>query len=547
MPHDSDHILLRCLSLDLEVGVRDQRIRALAGVRPDTGQRLILPADRHGLAKALHRLDDLAAGADFLLGHNLIAFDLPHMQAANPRLRLLRLPAVDTLRLNPLAYPRHPYHHLVKHYQDGQLKRGRINDPELDARLTLEVFDNQLKAFRNAPCDLLTAWHWLTTTDDGAGFDRVFTSLRRSRRPSDSEAYEAIRTRLAGNACRTHARTVVAEAARYGWALAYALAWLSVSGGNSVMPPWVRHQFPHAGRLVRRLRDAACTDAACEWCRERHDARKELGRWFRFPAFRPEPTDEIGRPMQQSIVEAAMAREHLLAILPTGTGKSLCYQIPALSRYNKTGALTVVISPLVALMADQVRGLEEKDIDSCVTINGLLSMPERSDALDRVRLGDAGILIISPEQLRSVSVRRVLEQREIGAWVLDEAHCLSKWGHDFRPDYRYVGRFIRERSGEEAVPPVLCLTATAKPDVMAEIVDYFQRELGIELKVFDGGAQRTNLNFVVVQTSNEGKAAHIHQILTADLPAGDRSGAIIYCATSDRRGRTVLAGKGSRG
>ncbi len=531
VPHDSDHILLRCLSLDLEVGVRDQRIRALAGVRPDTGQRLILPAARHGLAKALARLDDLAAGADFLLGHNLIAFDLPHLQAANPGLRLLRLPAVDTLRLNPLAYPRYPYHHLVKHYQDGQLKRGRINDPELDARLTLEVFDNQLKAFRNAPCDLLTAWHWLTTPDDGAGFDRVFTSLRRSRRPSDSEAHEAIRTRLAGNACRTHARNVVAEAARYGWALAYALAWLSVSGGNSVMPPWVRLQFPEAGRLVRRLRDDACTNAACEWCRERHDARKELGRWFRFPAFRPEPTDEIGRPMQQSIVEAAMAGEHLLAVLPTGTGKSLCYQIPALSRYDKTGALAVVISPLVALMADQVAGLEARGIGSCVTINGLLSMPERADALERVRLGDAGILIISPEQLRSVPVRRVLGQREIGAWVLDEAHCLSKWGHDFRPDYRYVGRFIRERAGEEAVPPVLCLTATAKPDVMAEIADYFQKELGIRLNVFDGGAQRTNLNFVVVQTSNEGKAAHIHQILTADLPAGDRSGAIIYCAT----------------
>ena len=101
-------------------------------------------------------------------------------------------------------------------------------------------------------------------------------------------------------------------------------------------------------------------------------------------------------------------------------------------------------------------------------------MPERTDALDRVRLGDAGIVLIAPEQLRSVSFRRVLDQREIGAWVLDEAHCLSKWGHDFRPDYRYVGRFIRENAGEQPVPPVLCLTATAKPDVKAEIVDYFR-------------------------------------------------------------------------
>ncbi len=528
---DSSRPLSRCLSLDLEVDVKSGRIRALAGVRPDTEQSLTLAIARNSLAGALAKLDDLAAGAQILLGHNLIEFDLPHLRAASPNLRLLRLPAVDTLRLNPLAFPRNPYHHLVKHYQDGQLKRGRRNDPELDAGLTLEVFANQQKELRGAPADLLTAWHWLATQEDGAGFDRVFASLRRAPRPSDVEARDAIRVRLAGTACQTQAREVMANATRHGWALAYALAWMSVSGGASVMPPWVRHQFPEAGLLVRRLRDTACADAACRWCRERHDARKELTRWFGYRDFRSEPADEHGRPMQRSIVEAAMAREHVLGILPTGAGKSLCYQIPALSRYDKTGALTVVISPLVALMADQVKGLEKRGIGSCVTINGLLSMPERSDALDRVRLGDASILIIAPEQLRSTSVRRVLDQREIGSWVLDEAHCLSKWGHDFRPDYRYVGRFIRERAGQGPVPPLLCLTATAKPDVKAEIVDYFQAELGINLKVFDGGAQRTNLEFVVVQTSSEAQFSDIHQVIEADLPIEHPGGAIVYCAT----------------
>ena len=537
-PPDKDSLLsFHCLSLDLEVGVQDHRIHKFAAVRPDTGRPLIFPAGDGGLAAALAKLDSFADGADFLLGHNLIDFDLPHLQAANPNLRLLRLPVVDTLRLNPLAFPRNPYHHLVKHYQDGQLRRGRINDPELDARLTLEVFDNQQKAFHDAPSDLLAAWHWLTTLEDGAGFDRVFASLRQSSRPSDAEAYDAIHARLAGAACQTHARKVMArpsgeqDAARHGWAMAYSLAWLSVSGGNSVMPPWVRHQFPEAGRLVRRLRDTACANPTCDWCRSRHDARKELTRWFGFADFRPEPTDEAGQAMQQSVIEAAMAGEHLLAILPTGAGKSLCYQVPALSRYDKTGALTVVISPLVALMADQVAGLDARGIDSCVTVNGLLSMPERAEALDRVRLGDAGILLISPEQLRSVSLRRALEQREIGAWVVDEAHCLSKWGHDFRPDYRYVGRFIREKAGEEPTPPVLCLTATAKPDVKAEIVEYFQKELGIELTVFDGGAERTNLEFVVVKTGGADKHANVHQILMADLPTHEAGGAIVYCAT----------------
>ena len=174
VPSDSHLPLSRCLSVDLEVTKRDQRIRAFAGVRWDSGESFVYPGAGDRLLPALAKLDDLSAGADFLLGHNLISFDWPHIQAVNPNLKLLRLPVVDTLRLNPLAFPRNPYHHLVKHYQDGQLKGGRRSDPELDARLALEVFSNQLESFSTTAGDLLTAWHWLTSETDGAGFDRVF-------------------------------------------------------------------------------------------------------------------------------------------------------------------------------------------------------------------------------------------------------------------------------------------------------------------------------------------------------------------------------------
>ncbi|MCC6212464.1 MAG: RecQ family ATP-dependent DNA helicase, partial [Burkholderiales bacterium] len=244
--------------------------------------------------------------------------------------------------------------------------------------------------------------------------------------------------------------------------------------------------------------------------------------------------------MQQAIVEASMRGEPVLGILPTGTGKSICYQVPALSRYDKTGALTVVISPLVALMADQVAGLQARGISSCAAINGLLSMPERADVLDRVRLGETAILLIAPEQLRNRSVRKVLEQREIGAWVLDEAHCLSKWGHAFRPDYRYVGRFIREKARGGAAPPILCLTATAKLDVVQDIVAYFRKELVVDLRIFDGGASRTNLAFAVVPTSPEEKWPHLHQLLEEYLPEDTPGGAIVYCAT--RKGTEDAAG-----
>ncbi len=163
---EDDSFRPRCLSVDLEVGREDGRIHAVGAVRADTGQRLLRSGG--GLAAALARLDELADGADFVLGHNLIAFDLRYLEAAKPGLRLLKLPPVDTLRLSPLAFPRNPYHHLVKHYQDGGLRRGRVNDPELDARLALEVFGDQRKALREAAPDLpdlLTAWHWLTTPE----------------------------------------------------------------------------------------------------------------------------------------------------------------------------------------------------------------------------------------------------------------------------------------------------------------------------------------------------------------------------------------------
>ena len=244
-----------CVSVDLEVG-RHDRIHALGAVRPDTGGSLTHSGS--GLAAALAKLDDIAEGASFVLGHNLIAFDLPHLKAAKPDLRLLNLPAVDTLRLSPLAFPRNPYHSLVKHYQDGGLRSGRRNDPEWDARIALDLFGDECEALAKAAPDLLAAWHWLCTPDP-EGVDRaldgLFFQLRQAARPSRTEAKAAIGRRLENAACAIRAREIVADPDpdRFSWPLAYALAWLSVAGGNSVMPPWVRHQFPQGGQLVRRL------------------------------------------------------------------------------------------------------------------------------------------------------------------------------------------------------------------------------------------------------------------------------------------------------
>ena len=522
-----------CLSIDLEVGIKDNRIHEFAAVRGDNEKSLV--RGEQSVDNGLKALDGFAEGLDFLLGHNLIDFDLPHLRATEQNLSVLDWPAVDTLRLNPLAFPRNPYHRLVKHYHDGRLHHGQLNDPDLDARLTLDVLSEQCHAFTDladdAP-DLLLAWHWLTTCGDTkSGFNSFFTSIRQAKRPSDEVGKEVIKEYLSNRGCITATQEALAGVQVDAWPLAYAMAWLSVAGGNSVMPPWVRHQFPKASEWIRKLRDTPCVHPKCEWCREHHDARKELKRLFGFPDFRSQPADDQGNSLQRVIVEAAMGGEHVLGVLPTGTGKSLCYQIPALSRYEKTGALTLVISPLVALMSDQVAGLESRGITSCAALNGLLSMPERADVLDRMRLGDISILIVSPEQLRSTTLRKSLKQREIGAWVLDEAHCVSKWGQDFRPDYRYVGRFIKEWSRDSETAPILCLTATAKPDVIADIRSHFQNKVGVSLKVFDGGANRDNLIFDVIPTAPATKFEDIYRLLEIELPPESTGGAIVYCAT----------------
>ena len=530
-----DSLVDRCLSIDLEVDPGEARIFAFAAVRRKDQEKAVFRGGNR--EAALDRLEQLASEAGFLLGHNIIRFDLPHLAAVRPRLAELAAKPIDTLWLNPLAFPRNPYHHLVKHHHDGRLQAGHVNDPELDARLVLKVLANQIAAFarlgKETPA-VLDAYHYLTTcAPETDGFDALFTAMRKKPRPSTDKAKAAIMSLLDGQACPIHIGETLGRLSspELGWPMAYALAWISVAGGDSVMPPWVRAQFREASQIVRNLRDNACDDPSCHWCREKNDPRKALSRWFGFDGFRPEPKDDAGRPLQERIVAEAMIGKSVLGILPTGTGKSVCYQIPALARFDKIGALSVVISPLVALMADQVQGLARHGISGCVTINGLLSLPERHAALDQIRMGDAAMVLISPEQLRNPSVRSVLAQREVGYWILDEAHCVSKWGHDFRPDYRYISRFIREYSGDREPAPVVCLTATAKPEVIGDIRDHFRTRLGINLLLLDGGATRDNLTFEVQETHRSRKLPQIFETIERALPHEGVSGAVVYCAT----------------
>ena len=277
---------------------------------------------------------------------------------------------------------------------------------------------------------------------------------------------------------------------RRGRAFSYVLAWLRVSGGNSVLPPWVRLQFPSTGRLIRQLaRNALRRSRPARIARSISTRSRNWNAISAIAAFRAEPKNRGRRLLQEDIVRAGYAGESLLAILPTGGGKSICYQLPALLRHRRSGSLTIIISPLQSLMKDQVDNLIKAGIYSAATLNGMLTMPERRDVLDKVRLGDVGILLVSPEQFRNRTFIEAIRHREIGAWVFDEAHCLSKWGNDFRPDYLYVSRFIRERHARRTKASRRSAALPPPPSGKSSRTSArtSPKSLGLDLRVLDGG------------------------------------------------------------
>ena len=532
------HGLAGLLSIDVE---GKENIGAIGAIRTDRSIVFTWRGRSGGLRAALAALDEFASGASYLVGHNIIEHDLALLARHAPDLKLLDLPAIDTLYLSPLAFPENPYHRLVKQYQEPALARVQVNNPLLDAALTLELLADVADALRSKDADLLLAWHALLATGvKGHAFDHLFRTIRGAdTTPLVENAIPAIMNRLAARGCPNQAARIARDALTHPLALTYVLAWLPAAGGNSIIPPYVENRF-EPGALATKLREAHCGDRSCPWCSEHLDPDKALKRWFGFSGFREQPQDRDGESLQRSIVEKHLAREHVLGILPTGTGKSLCYQLPALMRYEATGALTVVISPLVALMADQVTAMRRQSITCATTINGLIPMPERREALAHIRLGDAGIVLVAPEQLRNRTFRKAIAGRRIGAWVVDEAHCLSKWGHDFRPDYRYVARYIAENHREDAAP-ILCLTATAKHDVVEDIREHFEQTLQARLEVIDGGAERRNLEFVVMPTSASQRLEHIHGAVEAALGRAGSGGAIVYCTTKRSTEETAQA------
>ncbi len=219
------------------------------------------------------------------------------------------------------------------------------------------------------------------------------------------------------------------------------------------------------------------------------------------------------RPVQQDVIESVLAGRNTVVVMPTGAGKSLCYQLPAML----LDGVTVVVSPLIALMHDQVEALSARGI-AAAFINSTLTDGERADRQRRLREGGYKLVYVAPERFKSEAFVAALMDARVALFAIDEAHCISQWGHDFRPDYALLGQ-VRKRLRP---PRTVALTATATPEVREDITRVLLMK---EPQVFVAGFDRPNLFLDVLNVTGDADKRRACEALAAE------GSGVVYCST----------------
>lgn len=465
--------------IDVEISLKDHKIHDIGALRHDG-------TTYHKTSK--EELFDFLSDIDYICGHNIIHHDAKYLFTD----KICRWVLVDTLYVSPLLFPERPYHKLVK---DDKLMSEQINNPVNDCEKAKALL-----------LDEIARWHSLPNKKC-----RLFASLLKNKKEFEgflnmvdadyiSEGIpELIKELYVGKICQHTDLDMLIE--QYPCGLAYALALIDTTDYRSITPGWVLHNYPEVEFIIKLLRHSSC-QKVCDYCNTQLDVHHNLKVFFGYEQFR---TYE-GEPLQEQAAQAAVKDKSLLAIFPTGGGKSLTFQLPAFMAGRSVHGLTVVISPLQSLMKDQVDNLADRGITDAVTINGMLDPITRALSIQRVQDGEASLLYISPEMLRSKTIEKILITRHVVRFVIDEAHCFSSWGQDFRVDYLYIGKFIQEYQHKKKCKnpiPISCFTATAKQKVVQDICDYFKQTLNLDLELFASTASRTNLHYSVIHADSD--------------------------------------------
>lgn len=493
---------------DTEIGIDDKKIHDMGAV--------------HSVKGSLHtasvsKFCAFVSDADFLCGHNVVHHDMKYLAPFFDQGTPKRI--IDTLYLSPLLFPKRPYHRLVK---DDKLQVEELNNPVNDSLKARTLFFEEVNAFWQLSDEKRNIFYGLL--HDFEEFKGFFDYVDFG--PCVYKMPEMILNEYQGKLCANTDIEALVE--RFPRELAYALALIGCDDAYSITPRWLLYNFPKIENVIKFLCNTPC-ESGCDYCKNALDVHKSLKEIFGFDSFRT----YNGEPLQEKAARAAVEGKSLLAVFPTGGGKSITFQLPALMAGTAAHGLTVVISPLQSLMKDQVDSLAEKGIENAVTVNGMLDPIERRDALERVANGKASILYISPEQLRSKTIEHMLMSRTIVRFVIDEAHCFSAWGQDFRVDYLYIGDFIRklqQRKSDNRPIPVSCFTATAKQKVISDICGYFRAKLGLDLEIFASAATRENLHYTVLHKETDEEKYNALR----DLVAQKNCPTIVYVSSRKR-------------
>lgn len=465
----------------------------------------------------------MASHYEYLCGHNIFKHDLDYIGSDLERSNLA-IDYIDTLYLSPLMFPTKPFHHLMK---DDKLLSEELNNPVSDSLKARDLFFDELTTFNSLETSVRRIYCSLLY--NRKEFHGFFSYLGyKSFKGVSNQIRETFKGLICSSADIQH---LIDD---YPVELAYCLALIYSREEKTALAPWVSRNYPRVNYIMNLLCNTPCSEG-CTFCNAHFDIKSKLKEYFDYDDFRKYE----GEPLQERATQAAVDGKSLLAIFPTGGGKSLTFQLPALIAGKAAHGLTVVISPLQSLMKDQVDNLSDKGIVDAVTINGSLNPVERKEAIDLVENGVASILYIAPESLRSASIERLLKSRNIVRFVIDEAHCFSAWGQDFRVDYQYIGPFIKkyqEEKGLENPIPVSCFTATAKRKVISDIREYFRISCGIELELFATNATRTNLRYeVLYREDDEKKYTTLRELILAkNCPT------IVYVARTKRAEEIAL-------
>lgn len=493
---------------DAEIVSDTGRVTDIGAIKPDGGK--IHTPSKEDFAYFVR-------GCDYFCGHNIVEHDLKYLGDLISLVSPDYFP-IDTLYLSPLLFPMKPYHALVK---DDKLQVDQLNNPLNDSIKAMELFFGEINAFERLPRALKDIF--CTLLYDKKGFEGFFSFVE--HHPAN-DIVSRIKSYFEQKIC--YYADVSLLVRRTPIELAYTLALINTNDRYSITPPWVMHRYPRMDNLMKLLRNTPC-EQGCNYCNRNLDVKVKLKEIFGFDSFRTYK----GEPLQEKAADAAVRGKSLLAVFPTGGGKSVTFQLPALISGETVKGLTVVISPLLSLMKDQVDNLNSKGIPDSVTINGLLSPIERAEAIELVENGLASMLYISPESLRSRTIEKLLVSRNVVRFVIDEAHCFSAWGHDFRVDYMYIGDFIRNLQEKKLLNhkiAVSCFTATAKQKVMSDIREYFKEKLDIELELYATTATRSNLKYTVLHRDNEDDK----YTLLRDLISRKQCPTIVYVSRTRR-------------